>query len=137
MIENQLRRSAQNQTCATVETTHKSVINKISSMFNLIKLKLEGANCILPVQLYISFNFPRSRRTIELTWGETEYTQVKGNKTTPNESRCFALTSNDLLGGALHFKNAFATVKCELAVCLRQPQLMRLVLKPLHSFAKL
>jgi len=36
-----------------------------------------------------------------LTWGETEYTQVKGKKTTPNESRCFALTSNDLFGVSL------------------------------------
>jgi hypothetical protein len=36
-----------------------------------------------------------------LTWGETATAQVKGNKTTPKQSRCFAITSNDLLGGVL------------------------------------
>jgi hypothetical protein len=35
-----------------------------------------------------------------MTWDETEYTQAKVRRTTPNESRRFALTSNDLFGGA-------------------------------------
>jgi hypothetical protein len=48
--------------------------------------------------LVITFISKDSSPTIELTWGETAYTQVKGKKTTPNESRCFALTSNDLFG---------------------------------------
>ncbi len=39
--------------------------------------------------------------TAELTWGETANTQVKGKKTTPKQSRCFALTSIELLGIAL------------------------------------
>ncbi|MFN2393919.1 MAG: hypothetical protein ABR566_18410 [Pyrinomonadaceae bacterium] len=33
------------------------------------------------------------RRTLEMTWGETDYTQAERNHATPNESRCFALTS--------------------------------------------
>ncbi len=32
-----------------------------------------------------------------MTWGETATTQVKGNHATPKQSRCFALTSIELL----------------------------------------
>ncbi|MGI9034977.1 MAG: hypothetical protein ACR2GD_02945 [Pyrinomonadaceae bacterium] len=38
-----------------------------------------------------------SRRTIELTWGETASDNVKFNGRRSKQSRCFALTSNDLL----------------------------------------
>lgn len=46
--------------------------------------------------------------TAELTWGETEYTQRQGNKVTFDESRCFALTSNDLFGGPLFIITLFS-----------------------------
>jgi len=38
-----------------------------------------------------------SRPTIEMTWGETSHTQAKMKEETSNKSRCFALTSNELL----------------------------------------
>jgi hypothetical protein len=34
-----------------------------------------------------------------MTWGETDYTQATGKEEPLNESRCFAVTSIDLLGG--------------------------------------
>ncbi len=41
--------------------------------------------------------FTRKHLTAEMTWGETEFTQAKVQRTTPKQSRCFALTSIDLL----------------------------------------
>jgi hypothetical protein len=43
----------------------------------------------------------QSNPTAELTWGETDHTQAEGNYAPLKQSRCFALTSNDLLGGVL------------------------------------
>jgi len=45
----------------------------------------------------LSLVFTTRRTTVELTWGETDMKNVTENKETPNESRCFALASNDLL----------------------------------------
>ena len=39
----------------------------------------------------------KKRLTVELTWGETSRTRAYMKEETPNESPCFALTSNDLL----------------------------------------
>jgi hypothetical protein len=36
-----------------------------------------------------------------MTWGETATTQAKGKKTTRKQSRCFALTSIELLDAAI------------------------------------
>ncbi len=36
-----------------------------------------------------------SRLTIEMTWGETSYTQAEMKEESLKQSRCFALTSND------------------------------------------
>ena len=50
--------------------------------------------------LTFPFVFSKKRLTIEMTWGETEYTQAKGKRRRSKQSRCFALTSNDLLDAA-------------------------------------
>ena len=44
-----------------------------------------------------------SRPTTELTWGETGYAQAKVKEATSIQSRCFALTSKDLLCLSLVF----------------------------------
>jgi len=53
---------------------------------------------------FIIYNLTHQESSItpEMTWGETEFTQLRVKKTTPNESRCFALTSIDLFDGALN-----------------------------------
>jgi hypothetical protein len=53
-----------------------------------------------------------------MTWGETATAQVKGKKTTPKQSRCFALTSIDLLGASLITNNLLYNRL--LQTCLRE-----------------
>ncbi len=67
------------------------------------------ATTFLALVFVFVFVLCESNPTAELTWGETESTQAKGNKTTPKESRCFALTSNDLFGGVWAFHHDFIT----------------------------
>ena len=44
-----------------------------------------------------------------MTWGETASVNVNMKEETKQESRCFALTSIDLLDGALHTRADFST----------------------------
>jgi hypothetical protein len=39
----------------------------------------------------------KKRLTVEVTWGETATTQPERNHATPKQSRCFALTSSEVL----------------------------------------
>ncbi len=41
------------------------------------------------------------RRTVEMTWGETAATQRQGNGRAKKQSRCFALTSIELLAAVI------------------------------------
>jgi len=45
--------------------------------------------------------------TIELTWSETEYTNFEFNGQREKKIAARALTPNDLLAIAIHFKNLF------------------------------
>ncbi len=45
-----------------------------------------------------------------MTWGETATTQVKGKKTTRKQSRCFALTSIELLDFAVIKRRLFVVI---------------------------
>ena len=47
-------------------------------------------------------NFTTRHRTIEMTWGETKSAQYYMKEETSKQSRCFALTSIDLLCAAWH-----------------------------------
>ncbi|MDQ3180262.1 MAG: hypothetical protein M3Q33_07050, partial [Acidobacteriota bacterium] len=75
-------------------------------------LRISKRSAYSSIILYFtgSTEFHTKHRTVEMTWGETDYTQRQGNHATPNESRCFALTSNDLFGAALFSKMFFLTL---------------------------
>ena len=71
--------------------------------FNLIKIK--------------SLESKEKHPTVEMTWGETEHTQHEGNRQANKQSRCFALTSIDLLDACLYFIDDSCSDLLERTVC--------------------